>query len=253
MSEIIKTPQTPQATTPPKFPTEIVDLPSKGRIYSKSHPLSSGKVEMKYMTAREEDILTNQSYIEKGIVLDKLMESLTMHKFDIADIHTGDKNAIFIAARVLGYGSEYKFTYDDKEYEVDLSKIENKPFNTDSLTDEGYDVFEMPTNGAKVEFKHLTEKDIDVIEKEILGISKLNKGAAPEITTKLKHQIISVNGDKNRNEIRNYVDNFLLARDSRAFRNHVKDIAPDVNLSFTTDKGVEITIPITVNFFWPDL
>ena len=83
-----------------KFPTELVDLPSKGKIYPKDHPLASGKVEMKYMTAREEDILTNQNYIEKGLVLDKLLEALTMNKFDIKDIHTGDKNAIFVAARI---------------------------------------------------------------------------------------------------------------------------------------------------------
>jgi|TARA_B100001778_G_scaffold190261_1_gene156728 hypothetical protein len=235
------------------FPTEIVDLPSKGLIYSKDHPLRSGKVEMKYMTAKEEDILTNQNFIEKGIVLDKLLESLTLHKFNIKDIHTGDKNAIFIAARVLGYGSDYKFTYGGKEYEIDLSTIENKPFDSDSLTDEGYGVFEMPSNGTKVEFKHLLESDIEAVSKEVLGLSKLSKGSVPEITTKLKYQIMSVNGDKNRNEIRNYVDNFLLARDSRAFRNYIKDVSPDVDLNFTTDDGSEIQIPITVNFFWPDL
>tara|TARA_R100001591_G_scaffold110636_1_gene121695 strand:+ start:341 stop:1066 length:726 start_codon:yes stop_codon:yes gene_type:complete len=235
-----------------KLPTEIVELPSKGLIYPKDHPLRSGKVEMKYMTAREEDILTNQNYIEKGIVLDKLLESLTMNKFDIQDAHTGDKNAIFVAARVLGYGSDYKFIYDGKEIEIDLSKIDNKPFNVE-LTDEGYSTFEMPTNGTKVEFKYLTEKEIAAVDKEVKGISKLSKGAAPEITTKLKHQIVSVNGDTNKNEIRNYVDNFLLARDSRAFRNHVLSTNPDVDLTYVTDDGKEIQIPITVNFFWPDL
>tara|TARA_Y100000592_G_scaffold17200_1_gene25748 strand:- start:3384 stop:4109 length:726 start_codon:yes stop_codon:yes gene_type:complete len=235
-----------------KLPTEIVELPSKGLIYPKDHPLRSGKVEMKYMTAREEDILTNQNYIEKGIVLDKLLESLTMNKFDIQDAHTGDKNAIFVAARVLGYGSDYKFIYDGKEIEIDLSKIDNKPFDVE-LTDEGYSTFEMPTNGTKVEFKYLTEKEIAAVDKEVKGISKLSKGAAPEITTKLKHQIVSVNGDTNKNEIRNYVDNFLLARDSRAFRNHVLSTNPDVDLTYVTDDGKEIQIPITVNFFWPDL
>ena len=235
-----------------KFPTEIVELPSKGLIYPKDHPLRSGKVEMKYMTAREEDILTNQNYIEKGIVLDKLMESLTMNKFDIQDVHTGDKNAIFVAARVLGYGSDYKFIYDGKDVEIDLSKIDNKPFDVE-LTDEGYGTFEMPTNGTKVQFKYLTEKEIAQVDKEVKGISKLSKGAAPEITTKLKYQIVSVNGDANKNEIRNYVDNFLLARDSRAFRNHVLKTNPDVDLTYITDDEKEIQIPITVNFFWPDL
>ena len=236
-----------------KFPTEEVDLPSQGKIYSKDHPLSSGKVEMKYMTAREEDILTNQNYIEKGIVLDKLLESLTMHKFNVKDVHTGDKNAIFIAARILGYGSEYKFTYLTKEYTIDLSKINNKPFDIESLSDKGYGTFKMPSNETIIEYKHLTEKDIEDITQEVLGISKLSKGAAPEITTKLKHQIMSINGDDDKNEIRNYVDNFLLARDSRALRNHVREIGPDVDLSYITDDGTEISIPITVNFFWPDL
>ena len=111
----------------------------------------------------------------------------------------------------------------------------------------------MPSNGTKVEFVYLTEKQMEAVEKEIEGIAKLSKGASPEITTRLKHQLVSINGDNNKNEIRNYVDNFLLARDSRAFRNYIKDTAPDVDLSYTTDDGKEITIPITVNFFWPDL
>jgi hypothetical protein len=236
-----------------QFPTEFVDLPSEGKIYPKDHPLSSGRVEMKYMTAKEEDILTNQNYIEKGIVLDRLIEALTMNKFDIKDIHPGDKNAIFISARILGYGSEYKFEYAGKEYTIDLTKVKNKPFDIESLTDEGYGTFEMPSNGTIVEYKHLTEKDIDNITQEVLGISKISKGAAPEITTKLKHQIVSVNGDNNKSEIRKYVDTFLLARDSRALRNHIRDTAPDVDLNYVTDDGTTISIPITINFFWPDL
>jgi hypothetical protein len=92
-----------------KFPTEVVELPSKGLIYPKDNPLSSGKVEMKYMTAKEEDILTNQNYIQKGIVLDKLIESLIVSKINYNDIITGDKNALLIASRVLGYGKDYTF------------------------------------------------------------------------------------------------------------------------------------------------
>ena len=106
-----------------KFPTEEVELPSKGLIYPKSNPLSSGKVELKYMTAKEEDILTNQNYIEKGIVLDKLLESLTMKKIDLKDLCIGDKNAIMVAARILGYGQDYEFTYNEENYKVDLSQF----------------------------------------------------------------------------------------------------------------------------------
>jgi len=95
-----------------KFPTEVVELPSKGLVYPEDNPLSSGKIEMKYMTAKEEDILTNQSYIEKGIVLDKLLQALIVSKINYNDLITGDKNAIMIAARILGYGKDYTFTYN---------------------------------------------------------------------------------------------------------------------------------------------
>ena len=95
-----------------KFPTEEVELPSKGLFYPKDHPLSSGKIEIKYMTAKEEDILSNQSYITKGIVLDKLLDSVIINK-DIKhrDLVVGDKNAVLIATRILGYGKEYNFKF----------------------------------------------------------------------------------------------------------------------------------------------
>jgi hypothetical protein len=94
-----------------KFPTEMVDLPSKGLIYPEDSPLAEGKIEMKYMTAREEDILTNQAYIKQGTVLDKLLQSLIITKINYDDLILGDKNALFIAARVLGYGKDYTFEY----------------------------------------------------------------------------------------------------------------------------------------------
>ena len=96
-----------------KFPTEVVSLPSKGYYYSKDDPLSSGEIEIKYMTAKEEDILTSQNLIEQGIVIDKLLESLVIDKkININDMLVGDKNAIMVASRVLGYGKDYEFTYD---------------------------------------------------------------------------------------------------------------------------------------------
>jgi hypothetical protein len=90
-----------------KFPTEVVELPSKGLLYPEGHPLSSGTVEIKYMTAKEEDILTNLNYIKQGIVIDKLLQSLIVTPFDYDDLLVGDKNSLMISARVLGYGKEY--------------------------------------------------------------------------------------------------------------------------------------------------
>jgi hypothetical protein len=117
-----------------KFPTEEVELPSKGLLYSEDSPLSSGKIEIKYMTAKEEDILTNQAYIQKGNVLDKLIESLIVNKdINYKDLIVGDKNAVMVAARVLGYGKNYSFEYKGEEQTVDLSSLENKKFNESSI------------------------------------------------------------------------------------------------------------------------
>ena len=75
------------------FPTEIIDLPSNGKCYPDSAPLSKGKVEIKYMT-REEDILSSTNLIRKGVVLDKLFESIVVQDdVNIDDILIGDKNA----------------------------------------------------------------------------------------------------------------------------------------------------------------
>ena len=91
-----------------KFPTEIVELPSKGHFYVNGHPLSSGKVEIKYMTAKEEDILSSENLIRQGVVIDKLLEALIVDKsIKVNDLLTGDKNAIMVATRILAYGKEY--------------------------------------------------------------------------------------------------------------------------------------------------
>ena len=118
-----------------KFPTEMVDLPSKGYFYADGHPLSSGKVEVKYMTAKEEDILTSQNLIQQGSVIDKLLESLIVDKsIKLDDMLIGDKNAIMVAARILGYGKDYEFTYDGVEQTVDLSILEPEKMDFSKFT-----------------------------------------------------------------------------------------------------------------------
>jgi hypothetical protein len=238
-----------------KFPTETVELPSKGVVYPPDHPLRSGKVEMKYMTAKEEDILTNQNYIKKGIVLDKLLESLTMGKFDIKELITGDKNALLISSRILGYGKDYTFSYDGTEYTVDLTKLENKPFDETKVTPKGTFMFTLPATGTKVEFKLLNDKDNEIIDQENESMKKFNKDSSSEVTIRLKHQIVSVEGDNDKNNIRTFVEQ-ILAQDSRALRKYIKDMSPDINLSTSVkinDVEESIDIPISLSFFWPDL
>jgi hypothetical protein len=236
------------------FPTEVVDLPSKGLVYPETSPLSSGKVEMKYMTAKEEDILSNQAYIQKGTVLDKLLESLVVTKgVNVKDLIVGDKNALFVAARVLGYGKDYSFNYAGEEITIDLSLVENKPFDETQIT-KGINEFSytLPHSNNKITYKILTGNDETNIDKEIEGLKKINKDFAPELSTRLKYIITSIEGNRDFKSIREFVDNYLLAKDSRALREHIKKTQPDVNLTFTTDSGTEVAIPIGLNFFWPD-
>lgn len=237
-----------------KFPTEEIDLPSKGLVYPKEHPLASGKVEMKYMTAREEDILTNQSFIKKGIVLDKLLQSLIPNKdIKIDDLIVGDKNALLIAARILGYGKEYDVNIGGNEYTLDMSTLEHKEIDY-SIFKEGQNefTFTLPTSESVITYQLLTGRLEKAVDREIAGLKKINKEASPELTTRLKHMITSVDGSEEQKDIRDFVDNRLLARDSRSFREHIKLTQPDVNLSYILDDGKEVIVPIGLSFFWPD-
>ena len=238
-----------------KLPTEIIDLPSQGKLYASDSPLAEGKIEMKYMTAKEEDILTNQAYIRDGIVLDKLLQSLIVTKFNYSDLLIGDKNAIMVAARILGYGKDYKFNYASEEQVVDLSQIEPLPLTDEVKKAESNEFsFTLPSSENTVTFKLLTHKDEKKIEQELKGLSKINKKSSPIVTTRLKHQILSVNGEDELPKVREFVDNFLLAQDSRALREEIKRIGPDVDLTFFPEgRDRRVDIPIGLTFFWPDI
>jgi hypothetical protein len=238
-----------------KLPTETIELPSKGLLYPKDNPLSSGTVEMKYMTAREEDILTNQSYIQNGTVLDKLLKSLIVSKINYDDLLIGDKNAIMVAARVLGYGKDYKFIYRGEEETVDLTQIENSPLHEEVQKAKSNEFsLTLPGSGNIVTFKLMTHADEKKIEQELKGLSKINKDNSSTVTTRLKHQILSVNGETEKPKIREFIDNYLLAQDSRALREKIKQLSPDVDLTFFPESGDKrVDIPIGLKFFWPDL
>jgi hypothetical protein len=234
------------------IPTEVIELPSKGLIYPEDNPLSSGKIEMCYMTAKHEDILTNQSYIQKGIVLDKLLQALIVSKINYNDLVVGDKNAIMVAARVLGYGKDYSFEYNGTEYAVDLSEIDNKPFEH---SNKGVNEFNytLPSTGVNITYKILTHGDEQKVQTELEGLKKINKNSSPELSTRLKYMVTSVGGDRETKTIREFIDNHLLARDSRELRKHIKENQPDVDLTFFPDGATDrVDIPVGIKFFWPD-
>lgn len=240
-----------------KLPTETVELPSKGLLYPEGHALSSGTIEMKYMTAKEEDILTNQNYIKNGTVIDRLLKSLIVTEVNYDEIFIGDKNAIMIAARILSYGKDYPVDLGYGIQSVDLSQFEHKEINPD-LYKQGSNEFSftLPHTENVVTFKLLTHGDEKKIEQEVKGLQKINKDNITEATTRLKHIITSINGSSDRNDIREFVDFGLLARDARALREEYNRVAPDIDLTFEylDEDGTEreAVLPITMNFFWPE-
>ena len=249
-----------------KFPTEVVDLPSKGLLYPKDHPCSGGTIEIKYMTAKEEDILTSRNLIQKGIVLDKLMESVIIDSnVKLDDLLLGDKNAVMMATRILGYGKDYTVDLQDpdsgeKQQETfDLTQIKDKEID-EKLFKGGKNefTFDLPTSKVSVTFKLLTHKDEKNIEEELKALKKFQKasGVTSEITTRLKKAITSVDGDSTLKRINEFVDYELLSRDSFALREYLRKVTPDIDMSFTfvseaTGDTTEMDIPLNVEFFWP--
>ena len=253
-----------------KFPTEIIELPSRGLIYPDDSALSTGKVEMKYMTAKEEDILTTQSYIKQGVVLDKLFRSLIVgngegRSVNYNELLVGDKNAVMIAARVLGYGKDYSVKVttpsgEQQEETIDLTKFKDREID-ESLYTKGINNFEfkLPASKRTVTFKVMSHKDNAGVDAELKAVKKIKDGyGSKELTTRLIHALTSIDGDEDRGKLRGFVKNELLAIDSRALREYMKSVSPDVDLNIEiidreTGEPFEITLPITTDFFWPSV
>jgi len=243
------------------LPTETIELPSQGKIYDLTNPLSSGTVEMKYMTAREEDILTNINLLKQGLAVEKMLQSLIKSPIQYEDLLLGDRNSLLIAARILAYGSEYSFQYTESENDskeqinVDLQTLNPKEVDLSLYQNKNEFTFELPASKNTITFKLLTVGDEKKIDQEIKGFKKATNLQAGELTTRLKHQILSVNGDYEQKSVRDFIDNYMLAKDSNALRSYVTSITPDIDLTvnFTLSSGREVTesLPLTVEFFFP--
>jgi hypothetical protein len=248
-----------------EVPTEVISLPSKGRFYPEGHPLRSGQIEMKYMTAKEEDILASQNLIKQGVVIDKLLQSLIVTKINYNDLLTVDKNAIFIAARILAYGEDYEVEItcpacgEKHKHTIDLQQFEEKEIDWEGFDDGSiYHKFTLPACKKELTLKMLTHGD----EKRIEEMAKVNKkkakmsGIDRELTSRLKRVIVSVDGESDEAYINKFVDN-MLSRDSLALRKHLKECTPDVDTTIYYECGScghEVTnmqLPIDVGFFWP--
>jgi len=250
----------PGQPTKAKFPSEVIDLPSGGKLYPEGTPLREGKIEIKYMTAREEDILTSQNLIKKGVVIDKLLNSLILTPgVNADDLFLGDKNAVMVAARILAYGPEYTCEVTNPNTGEQITQTFNLadcPFRKlpedVSLDKNAFDLT-LPISKSTITFRLLTGKEEKLIESELKAAKKVGMGVAPELTTRLRHTIIAVDGDSEQSTVNQFVDN-MLSRDSLHFRKELTKIAPDIELKQEVEIGdetVEVDIPMTVDFFWP--
>lgn len=264
------TPENVTAQSPLQFvaPTEFVDLPSKGMGYNEDHPMfGKDTIEIRYMTAKDEDILTSKTLLKKGVAVERFLDNIIIdNNVQASTLLTGDRNAIIIAARISGYGSDYAttvacpacsstspFTFDLNKTFVHEATLDEK-INL-SQTPEGNFVTQMPLSKFEVHFKLLTGKD------EIYLAQLTNnkaKGKMPEsvLTDQYKRMIISVSGYTDQNVINQFVDN-LPTRDSRHLRNCYKMANPDVKVIddySCTACGFEqeLEVPFGADFFWPD-
>lgn len=247
-----------------QFPTEIIELPSRGKLYPSSSPLKSGKVEMKYMTTKEEDILTSMNLIRQGVALDMFVKSLLVTDVNFDELLLGDYDALIISSRILGYGPQYNFNvkcpmcgFSPKQgHTIDLRTIKDK--NID------FDIFEpnsaifsitLPISKKEVRVKLFTRKDETSFKNELKGLEKLNLPVLPENSTMLKHMIVSVDGDSSTQVIREFVDK-MLGPDSLYLKQQIANTRVGLDTSFvytcpSCNHETEMVIPIDASFFWP--
>tara|TARA_R110000824_G_scaffold89241_5_gene218973 strand:- start:657 stop:1409 length:753 start_codon:yes stop_codon:yes gene_type:complete len=242
-----------------KFPSEIIDLPSEGKLYPKGHPLKEGKVEVKYMTAKEEDILTSQNLIKKGVVIDRLLDSLILtNGVKTDDMILGDKNAIMVAARILAYGPEYEceVTHPTSgEKKQHIFNLADCPFKklSDNITENLFEC-ELPISKTRLKYSLLTGKEERLIGDDLKASTKTGMGVSPELTTRLRYIIKEVDGESSQSLINKTAIN-MLSRDSMYLRNQIKKVSPDIIMEQEVEiegETVKVNIPMTVGFFWPE-
>lgn len=228
--------------------TEVINLPSQGNLYPKDHSLSSGQIEIKYMTAREEDILTTQSYIENNVVIEKLLDSIIVSDdVDPMDLTIGDRERVLLETRILGYGSEYKIKHNGKEHTINLRDIKNSgdpsKFDNTPFVD-----YHLELSDKIVTCKIPNGHDINKLKEEI---KMLEKSGSPVgiVSTRLAHAIVAIDGKEDGTDIRQ-LSKDMPARDSMNLRLFLKRITPDVDLRIQVG-GEEVELPMGANFFYP--
>ncbi len=254
-------------------PTELVELPSKGLFYPENHPLHKAEsIEIRQMTTKEEEILTSQTLLKKGVALDRLLSSLMLDKtIDPGTLLVGDKNAMLIQARRTGYGSDYKTqitcpnctTQSSLTYNLDDCQIYDGGTNSDTLTELGALSTDRLTFRVKLPMTKV-EAEIRLMygydESEIVRNQRKkvrNKDLNSTMTDNLKRIVIALNGIEDRAQVEGFLEQ-MPAADARYLRKAVTQLTPTTKMMLDFDcsscgHSDELEVPITANFFWPDL
>jgi len=247
-----------------EIPVESVPLPSNGLVYPVNSSLHGAEtIDIKAMTAKEEDILTSKAFLKKGTVITELIRSCLVDKsIDPRDLLTGDRNALMIAIRATGYGAEYDAEIECEECgaktsrQFDLGALPIKKLTIEPVT-QGENIFQfsLPVTKKVVKFRFLTGRD----EEEILATGEKQKKAGlvndSSVTTNLLYSIVSIDGIGERAKISQFVK-MMPARDSLALRNYIRDNEPGIDMKQDSDCGAcghteEVNMPLGVNFLWP--
>jgi len=250
-------------------PTEFVELPSKGRFYPEGHPLHGQEtIEIKQMTAKEEDILTSRSLLKKGIALDRVIKSIIMNKrIDPDSLLVGDRNAIIVATRISGYGSEYATQVScpscttKQEYTFNLNSAniyggENvSELDIVSNEDNTFTV-QLPKTLINITFRLLSGKDEKSFIAGMETDRKQRQTTEKNVTRQIASMVVAVNGDSSLQAIKYLVDN-IPSIDSRHLRLAYRLAAPNVDLTQhfecnECDFEQDMEVPLTADFFWPD-
>jgi hypothetical protein len=246
-------------------PSEFVELPSKGKFYPQSHPLHNKEVvEIKHMTAKEEDLLTSRSLLKKGLAINRVLQSVLVDKsIDVESLLVGDKNAILIDTRIHAYGSEYQTSTtcpacsETSQHSFDLSELQTKgsDLSEGDVTRRGNNfIFVLPRTKVKVEVRLLNGKDEKFLADSIKMKRKNNLPDAA-LTDQFRMFIVSVNGHSDPKSISEFV-NGVPASDSRYLRTIYERIVPNVDMkqNFTCnscDYDAAMEVPLSADFFWP--
>ena len=244
-------------------PTEFVQLPTKGKFYPDGHPLHLiPEVEINYMSAKEEDILTSQALIARGIVIDRFIQSVLVDQsVDVTSLYPGDKNAILIAARATGYGPEYEAMVScpacghGHEHTIDLINLPIKEVPEDiNLTPAGTFNVLLPVTKFSAELKILTAQEQRYLEKNKEANRKNNLPESNR-TDFLKMVVVSINSIRDRFELEQFIDN-MPAQDSTTIKKTYDEVEPSLLMDQETEcpkcnHTVVREVPLGLSFLWP--